>query len=234
MKRTALRVLIGSVVFSALLGIWALLSGEFGEIQGKVMGTSLSISGASILAMIAGAAWTRSPYPPLPRIGMTLGLLGFGLLIVMMWVEARDETAWKSLGTLLLLAGATAHATLLSLARLRPSHAWLFPAAYVSCAAVSLLVLIGMWGEVEDTTLWRWVGVFSILLCAFTILVPVFQRIGREAPGADGEGTSTGAVRFCPGCGARVEPLSLPGDLVCGTCGETWRLVEVEPGSRRG
>jgi NADH pyrophosphatase NudC (nudix superfamily) len=48
-KRIALRILIGSVAFSALLGIWALLSGDFGEIQAKVMGTSLFISGASIL-----------------------------------------------------------------------------------------------------------------------------------------------------------------------------------------
>ena len=217
MKRTALKILIGSVVVSALLGIWALLAGEFDETQVKVLLTSLCISGASILSMACAAAWDKGPWPPLPRIGMGLAIGGFGYLIVLIWAEADGEGYWKTSATLLILATGAAHAALIGLARLRNRHAWLVPATW-GCAALLAVLLIGaIWGEWDDENVWRWIGVLSILLSAGTILVPVFQRIAQaDAPPAlDG-------VRFCPGCGKSLEAAF--GDVTCGACGLTARI----------
>ena len=110
MRQTALRVLIGSVVVSALLGIWALLVGDFGEFEGKVLLTSLCISGASLLAMACAAAWDKGPLPLLPRAGMGLSVAGFAYLIVLIWAEAKSVEAWKTAATLLIFATAAAHA----------------------------------------------------------------------------------------------------------------------------
>ena len=222
MKRIALYVLIGSVVVSALLGIWALLVGEFGRLEGKVLITSLCISGASILAMICGVAWERCPVRLLPPTGLALAVLGFALLIVLVWVEADSEHAWKASGSILLLATAAAHGALLSLARLRRPHRWLFPAAYGSSALLAILVLVAMWGEIEDERIWRWTGVFSILLCAFTILVPVFQRMDRAAAARDESRVIADRVRFCPRCGAAMDAAF--GDVICASCGGRFRV----------
>ena len=217
MKRTALKILIGSVVVSALLGIWALLVGDMGELQVKVLLTSLCISGASILSMACSTAWERGPWPQLPRIGMGLAIGGFGYLIVLIWAEADGEGYWKTAATLLILATAAAHAALVGLARLKARHAWLVPATWFCAAALALLLIGAIWEEWEDENVWRWVGVLSILLSAGTILVPVFQRIARaDAPPV------LDRVRFCPGCG---KGLDAPyGDVACPACGLTARI----------
>lgn len=217
MRQTALRVLIGSVVVSALLGVWALLGSDFGEFQGKVLLTSLCISGASILAMACAAAWDKGRWPFLPLTGMGLAVTGFGLLILMIWVEASDPETWKTVATLLIFATAAAHASLVGLARLKPRHAWLLPATWLTAGLLAALLTGAMWGEWENENVWRWVGVLSILLCAFTILVPVFQRVGQ------GDTPHLAArIRFCPGCGKGLE--APWGDVACGACGEGFRI----------
>lgn len=218
MKRVALRILIGSVVASALLGIWALLSGDFGELERKVLLTSLCVSGASILAMACAAAWDKGPWPLIPRAGMGLAIGGFAVLIVLIWSETEAEEAWKSAASLLILATAAAHASLLGLARLKPRHAWLLPAAWLSATLLAALLIGSIWGEWDDDDVGRWIGVLSILLCAFTILVPMFQRVGRTD-----EVASNARVRFCPACG---QALDAPyGDVACNGCGAGFRIA---------
>ena len=59
LQRLVLYVLIASVVVSAAMGVFALLVGEFEETQGKLLVTSLSVSGAGIVAMACGFAWSE-------------------------------------------------------------------------------------------------------------------------------------------------------------------------------
>lgn len=213
MKRLALRVLIASVALSAVLGTWALLVGDFGYVQVKVLLTSLCISGASILTMAYVAAWDRAPHPLLPRAGMALAIGGFALVIVLMWAKSESKAAWKTAGSALLLATAAEHASLLGLATLQRRHRWLFPAAWTTTALLVALILAVIWGAWDEENVWRWVGVLSILLCAFTILIPVFQRVGRGA-GPPLATSGARAVRFCPACGQGVEV-----DAACAACG---------------
>jgi len=218
MKTVALRILIASVVLSALLGIWALLSGDFGAVQAKVLLTSLCVSGASILAMACGAAWDRAPHPLLPRAGLTLAILGFALVIVLMWADSEWAEAWKSASTALILATGAAHASLLGLGMLDRRHRWLLAAAWTSIALLAALILAAMWDELGHEWVWRGVGVLSILLCAFTILVRVYQRVdaGTGPTLADWGDLS---VRFCPACG---EPVAT--EAACAACGARFEV----------
>jgi hypothetical protein len=222
-KRPAVQVLIISVVVSALLGIWALLKGDFGAFEGKVLATSLSISGASILAMACGAAWTRSPFPLLPRLGLVLALAGFGLLILFVWGEVDVAGPWKTCATLLVFATAAAHASLLSLRRLPPGRGWLLLGAYASGAALATLIVVVMWREIDADWPWRWIGVFSILLCAFTVLVVVFERIARQATSGAPLPEPSADVRYCPFCGAGIEKSESPGS--CSACGAGFHVT---------
>lgn len=217
MKRIALRILIGSVVASALLGIWALLSGDFDETQIKVLLTSMCISGASILSMACAAAWESRRWPFLPRLGMGLAIAGFSSLIILIWSEIEGDGAWKSTITLLILATTAAHISLVGLARMKPRHAWLVPTTALCATMLATLLIATIWPESDDENVWRWIGVLSILLSAFTILVPVFQRMGRvEAP------VLRDRVRFCPGCGKALEAAF--GDVTCSVCGDTYHV----------
>ena len=69
----------------------------------------------------------------------------------------------------------------------------------------------------------RWIGVFSILLCAFTILAAVYQRIASAAAPAIEHASRSVEVRFCPNCGAAVDEASQGGE--CEGCGARYRVV---------
>ena len=56
LQRTALYVLVVSLVVSAAMGVFALLIGDLDRTQAKLLATSLSISGAGTLAMLCAIA----------------------------------------------------------------------------------------------------------------------------------------------------------------------------------
>lgn len=225
MRRIALIVLVVSVAVSALVGIVSLVMGEFGETQTKVLLTSLCVTGASILAMACGAALDRARWRAVPFAGIGLAVAGFALVILLIWIEGRHDDAWKAAATLLIFATSAAHASLLSLARLPPSRRWLHAAALVSNVVLALFLATALWADLDEDWVGRAVGVLTILLCAFTILVPVVHRFGKPPV----EGRAETRIRFCPSCRARLDAPA--GRATCDACGATFRVAYERSGA---
>lgn len=59
MRRVGLGVFFASVAVNAALGIYAVVAPEFGETQGRVLATSLCVTGAVLLALACEPAWER-------------------------------------------------------------------------------------------------------------------------------------------------------------------------------
>ncbi len=231
MRRVALTVLVVSVGVSALVGIVSLILGDFGAAQVKVLLTSLCVTGASILAMACGAALDKARNRAVPRAGIVLAIVGFALVIVLLWAEEGHENAWKAAATLLIFATSAAHASLLSLARLRHVHAWIRIAAVVSNVVLALFLATILWGEIDEEGAWRAIGVLTILLCAFTILVPVVQRFGKTKalPAAPRPAGEAARIHYCPRCRAKLD---LPaGPATCRACGAHFRVDYASAGS---
>lgn len=220
MKRLALRILIASVAVAAVLGVYALVVGKFGEVEVRILLTSLTVSGTSILGMACGVAWERRRLPVLPQAGVVLALLACALTLAGIWGEFDEKEFWKSTATAAILAAACAHASLMSLAGLAPRFRWSLASAYFLALILALSVIVLMWMESEDELAWRGVGVLSVLLSAATIAVPVFHRMSRLEGGED----RPGAARFCPACGRALE--AAPDR--CAHCGARFR-VEFDP-----
>lgn len=221
MQRLALRLLIGSVVVSAGMGIYALLVGDFGETEGRILATTFSVSAASILAMACAAAWERGRLAALPPAGAAVAVAAFTLVIIGVWSEPGAAAYWKSTVTLLILSVVAAHASLLSLVRLAPAQQWAMRSAFVASAVLTALLLVVVWRESGGATMGRWVGVAAIVLSATTIMVPVFGRIRRiDVAGAL---AAAPAVAFCPRCGEALDAPS--GEVTCGGCGVRFRLA---------
>ena len=71
-KKIALFIFFASVAVNAALGIVALFAGEFGETQGKVLMTSLSISAASVGSLAMLPARERGLLGNVPNAGIVL------------------------------------------------------------------------------------------------------------------------------------------------------------------
>ena len=69
-RKLALTVFFASVVINAALGIFSLFAGEFGDLQGKVLMTSLSVSAASVLSLAMFPAKERELLGPVPTVGI--------------------------------------------------------------------------------------------------------------------------------------------------------------------
>ncbi len=228
-----LRLFVVSIVVNAVLGIWALLSGDFGETQGKVLATSFLVSAAMLSVLLNTPAIGRRVRWPVPAIGAATGAAGFALFIVMLWAEVDDERWFKFAGSLLVVAAA---ATLVSSLALVPPLSrlrWLPPLADVLIAALAVTVVIGLWAEPDVDWYGRLVGVEAVLVAAATLLIPVLSRFGLgraepARPAVPGEP----AIRFCPSCGRPVDHRALgTGQPVsCDSCGLVFEVATPSQG----
>lgn len=179
LKRGFLYSLIGSVAVSALLGIATILSGDFGELQIRILLTTLTISAASVCGLSCGAALEAKRGTPLPIAGITLSVVSALLIIRGIWMESFSEVFWKITATTSVFAVATSHVSLLLLARLSPSYAWAKGAAHVVIFGVASVITAMVWSEFDDEGMFRLLGVAAILDAAISILIPVFHRLSR-------------------------------------------------------
>ncbi|MFM8385803.1 MAG: hypothetical protein ACKOCB_03125 [Planctomycetia bacterium] len=217
MRRIALRLCLASITASAVVGVVILLSaGEMGATEGRILATTLCLSGASVLGMACAPAVERRRLGWVPRAALVASVLAGALGIVSVWVEGiRAEAWWKALGSVCVLAACGAHASLLALAEPSRRHAWLRPAAYACASLLCAWVLAMIWAEAEGDLGWRVMGALAILLAALTLLVPLVRRM---APDARGEAAPRQA-RHCPACGA-----SLTRPDACDACDTRFRV----------
>ncbi|MDH4178132.1 MAG: hypothetical protein OEV72_11160 [Thermoleophilia bacterium] len=165
MRRAAIAFFFASVALNACLGIVALVMGDFGQTQGKVLGTSLCVTAAVMLALAATPAWERRLLGPVPAVGASSGAVGFALLIVAIWLgEDASPTLGKAVGTALTVGGAGSLASLLALPRLAPRHRHVLTTALALGAVAAAMVLVQIWGELDSSLYARALGVVAVLL----------------------------------------------------------------------
>src|SRR3546814_14746824 len=70
------KFVLASIAINALIGIIAIVSGDFSDLDGKVLVTSLSVTGASVLALANLAARTRGDLRYIPAAGAVASEIG--------------------------------------------------------------------------------------------------------------------------------------------------------------
>ena len=196
-RKGAIYGIIISFSAAAVVGILALLGGDFGETQGKILLTTVLFGVFSITALCHLAIADRAM-----RIVGVSGLLASGVAlvtgIVLIW---RD---WDSPGfedwlrvflTAGVLAVSFAHTNLLLLlaGRRRTVIRWglLVTLAMIAIVAIMIILPVVTDGDIPGETggdlYWRIFGVISILDVLGTVVVPVLALFLR-----DGAGPATG------------------------------------------
>ncbi len=182
------------------MGIWAIISGDFGELQGRILGTTTAIVGTSVLGLACGAylenpRTKNSPAYFVPSAGIFLAGLSAAIILWMIWGSGggSEELLFKTLGVSLMFAFSFAQLSLLSLAHLAARFRLAMIAAYVSiltlAATVSAIILFSQ-GE-ENFFILRFIGVLTVVDAAVTVMIPIFQRLSRtefvddETPSTD-------------------------------------------------
>lgn len=169
------------------MGIWAIISGEFGELQSKILSTTLTVVGTSILGLACGA-FLESPRSEnsrliiVPVAGTILSIVSALLALWMIWRFFNSgEGIIKTFFVCLIFSFSLAQLSLLSLARLAPRFGWSLIAAYVVILLLDLIIslLIVFTPNSENDFVYRFIGVLSVIAAALTVMIPVFHRLSR-------------------------------------------------------
>ncbi len=182
---------------AALVAIGAILSGDFGETEGKIFATLATAFVAGSTAIAGIACLERSVSRPLAVLGVVLAAGGLLLWTDQIWEEHHSTQYWKLLGliliwTLVILVVATTRLMTSSPQLLRS----LFPATAATAAAagavISAMVLR------DDGTGWQLFAVLLIVALLGEALTPILQRFvttpAAEAPSERVLGEIAGAV----------------------------------------
>lgn len=231
-RRFGLAVFFASVAVNTAFGIYAVLAPDFGETQGKIVGTSLCITAAVVLALACEPAWQRKLLGPVPAAGAVLGAVGFSLAVAGIWAEPESEIWGKAMGNVLTVAVACAVASLLVLARLATKHGWIFGVTLALIGIATVMIGLLPWlGDDPAESYLRALGVVMIVLAAFVVTVPVMHWIDRSALVA--AEAVIGIVRYCPYCGKQLAA-ALGVELRCTRCGRGFRVETVVLGHGQG
>lgn len=220
-KRIALWFLIVSVSLSALLGIFAIIRGNFGDFEVRVILTTVTISAASICALAAGALWESRSARTFPALAVALALLAAALIIIGIWGRISTTAYWKFSVSVGVLAIACAQACLISLARLATRFAWTRTITMIAIFLLAALIIFAVYGEVKEEGYYKAMGATAILVAALTIMMPIFHRLSRAdlidikvKPSSDQHLFPT---VLCPRCGM-TQPNSYS-QITCTSCG---------------
>jgi hypothetical protein len=180
-RKLFLYSLILSVVLTALLGIFLILSGRSDWLEVRVLLTALTVSALSICGLACGAYLERNSVRLVPLIGIVFALTAGLLLIIGIWSEPHSDTFWKLTLTLTTLAVAFAHISLLSLARLARRFGWLVILNYFFVFGVAALLIYIILGEPRgNDDIYRVISAMAIGMAAVTVLTPIFHRLSRD------------------------------------------------------
>lgn len=184
-KKIFLYLMICSIALSALMGIWAILSGD---VEFRVLGTTLTIVGTSILGLACGAFLEnprskKFPLVAVPVVGIILSVLAALLTIWLIWAETLwfDNSLFKILAVSSIFAFALSHLSLLSIAQLSRRFRWSILTAYVVILALASIIsfIIVFEPSSDGGLVMRLIGILAVLDASLTVMIPIFHRLSR-------------------------------------------------------
>ena len=85
MKKNMLKLLIGSIILAALIGIIGILIGDFNEEMSKALSTAFIIIGFSIVGIIYAQIEDNIKLKYLMPTGIAITIVYFAILIMDIW-----------------------------------------------------------------------------------------------------------------------------------------------------
>lgn len=212
-RRVARLVVLTSIFANAALGVWA-LAGSLGEVESRILFTSLLVTACGAVASACGTAIPEGRLRPLPAAGIAAAVPGFALVAAGLWTDFGPRSVWQAGATLVAVAVFAAFASLLSAVHLSGRYRRLIPTAYALAGAGGVFLTAVTWGFAPGD-LWRLFGILMVLLGAATLAALIAARLrpAHEEPPP---------VRFCPYCGAAVAFARHP---QCPSCGNRFRVA---------
>ncbi len=175
----SLKLFIAFLGITALVAIVCVLGGEFGELEVKILLTSLTISAASICAMSCAAFMGKRKLVELGFVGIGLAMVSAALVILGMWSEISAAGFWKTTITCIVLAVGLAHVLLLLMPELDASQRWVQPVVALAIAVLALQIIVAVVAEIDEESYYQFLAAVAILVGLGTLVIPILMRLRK-------------------------------------------------------
>lgn len=180
----ALISLVGSLSVSAGIGITIIVLGDFGDNEIRILATSGSLAGFTILCMPSLFHMERNRYIPFTILGVSTSLISFTLLVFVIWGGELiyGEAVAKLIISLGIIAFSTNHSLLILIATLRRRIVSVWQRVTVLVVGlVGFISLTAIWAEDMNEAVARIFGVLVVLGVLGTVTTPIIIRIFRSS-----------------------------------------------------
>jgi hypothetical protein len=215
-RKLSLKIFLGFLGLTALIAIISVLSGQFGELQVKILATSFTISAASICSMSCVAFIEKKRLIKLGIFGIILCVVSAILVIAGIWPNIDSDGYWKATHTLIIAAVAFAHAFLLVLPQLDDKHKWVQRVSSVSIGILALQIAVAVWGLwdlIDDDSYLRLLAVVAIIVALETLAIPLLMKL-RKGNGQERQ---------------KLVLEKLKGDIYTDSAGKPYQLKQFNP-----
>lgn len=178
MKKAFLIALIGALSISALMGVFIMLFGRFGEIEGKILVTTLNVGFFSIMGLVSFSLFKQKF---ISQLGVFFAIFFFLWSVLLTWEVTKliNDSVKMSL-SLIVVVGALFHSSLMLLTKpdKKPVQIALYSTiALTVIISLMLLYLILIEFHIDREMFFRVLGAFAILDAFGTILTPILKKI---------------------------------------------------------
>lgn len=186
LRRPILFVTIGSFSAAALMGVLALVAGGgFGELETKILLTTLVVGSASI-CVLCYLATAETPYAAVGAVGGAVAVATTLVALLLVWSSWDDfgppEELFRGFGIGIVLSLSLAQASmLLGLAGRRSSTSGVLALTLALVAILALLLTGVILSEPESVGIWRLIGVVAILDVLGTVVTVAVAKFGGGA-----------------------------------------------------
>lgn len=178
-RKLSLKIFLGFLGLTALIAIISVLSGEFGELQWKILATTLTVSAASICSMSCAAFIEKRKLLMLGLSGIVLSIIAAVLFIVGMWPEIDSDEYWKATASVAVFAVAFAHGFLLILPELNKKLKWFQPLSVVSIGILACQIVVAVCLDIDYEPYYRILAVVAILVALETLVIPILMKLRK-------------------------------------------------------
>lgn len=191
-RRTTVIVIIVAVAISAILGIVMLLTGGWGDVQGRILATTFAIAVFAVTALCHLVQADR-PLRTVGFVGIAASVLALIPILIIIWDTgsfSSDTYSWllKGFGFFTVLAASLAQANLLLLFARRRQRAvrsvLVVALVFIGIVAIMIWLPILTEGEIpgdQGDWYWRLFGVAAIIDVLCTIVLPVLGLVLKES-----------------------------------------------------
>ena len=178
-RRALLLVVAALLTASALLAVAILLIGEFGTVQGRILGTTAVLGAYGVLALPAAMLLDLGRARRLAGVLLAFCALGAALVIALIWTGDPPVALGKTAGTVAVAGVAVAQTAVLTARRREtdPRVVGLLFVAATALAGLAAAVFSGLlWTDGGGDRIGRLLGALVVLDLLAVALGPILAR----------------------------------------------------------